>query len=185
MLLLWQDKSLKIIEQLGMIFMKLSESLWVKVSHMDGFKGKALPQEGGSVLKTKHELTAGFLYRAGAETPLNFRETFHVFRSMILKTFLSGGYPNRSSGIHRWGLDLSTGYPNTYFSWFSGYPPLTLVFLPGDEEFWFFSLRCLSRKSGSQHQLRIKTLPSWTPTWSFLQCLAHLDDLHGLIKIMG
>ena len=44
-----------------------------------------------------------------------------------------------SSGIHRWGLDLSTGYPNTYFSWFSGYPPLTLVFLPGDEKFRIFS----------------------------------------------
>ena len=52
--------------------------------------------------------------------------------------FLRGGYPNRNSGIHRWGLDLSTGYPNTYFSWFSGYPQLTLVFLPGDEKFRIF-----------------------------------------------
>ena len=75
--------------------------------------------------------------------------------------FLRGGYPNRSSGIHRWGLDLSTGYPNTCFSWFfSGYPQVTLAFLPGDENFRIFSLRCLSRKLGSQHQLRIKTLPS-------------------------
>ena len=53
--------------------------------------------------------------------------------------FHRGGYPNRSSGIHRWGLDLRTGYPNTYFSWFSGYPQLTLVFLPGDEKFRIFS----------------------------------------------
>ena len=45
--------------------------------------------------------------------------------------FLRGGYPNRSSGIHRWGLDLSTGYPNTCFSWFSGYPQLTLAFSAG------------------------------------------------------
>ena len=80
--------------------------------------------------------------------------------------FLRGGYPNRSSGIHRWGLDLSTGYPNAYFSWFSGYPQLTLVFRPGDENFQIFFLRCLSRKSGSQHQLRIKTLPSFTPLFN-------------------
>ena len=50
-----------------------------------------------------------------------------------------------------WGLDLSTGYPNTYVSLFSRYPQLTLVFLPGDKSFRLFS---------SQHQLRIKTLPS-------------------------
>ena len=35
-------------------------------------------------------------------------------------------------------MDLSTGYPNAYFSWFSGYPQLTLVFLPGHEIFGFF-----------------------------------------------
>ena len=84
------------------------------------------------------------------------------FSQKYFGNFLSGGYPNRSSGIHRWGLDLSTGYPNAYFSWFSGYPQLTLVFLPGDENFRIFFLRCLSRKSGSQHQVRIKTLPSST-----------------------
>ena len=69
----------------------------------------------------------------------------------------------RSIGIHqKIFLDLSTGYPNTCFSWFSVYPQLTLAFLPGDENFRIFFLRCLSRKSGSQHQLRIKTLPSST-----------------------
>ena len=74
--------------------------------------------------------------------------------------FLRGGYPNRSSGIHRWGLDLSTGYRNIYFSSFSGYPQLTLVFSAGRRKVSDIFLRCLSRKSGSQHQLRIKTLPS-------------------------
>ena len=94
---------------------------------------------------------------------VSFRPSL-IYLSFVTAGFLSrgggvlrGGYPNRSSGIHRWGLDLSPGYPNTYFSWFSGYPQLTLVFLPGDENFQIFSLRCLSRKSGSQHQLRIKT----------------------------
>ena len=91
---------------------------------------------------------------------LNFREKFRVSPRTILENFLSGGYPNRSSGIHRWGWDLSPGYPNTYFSWLSGYPQLTLVFLVGAEKFSDIFLRCLSRKSGSQHQLRIKTLPS-------------------------
>ena len=32
-------------------------------------------------------LTAGFLYRAGAETPLNFREKFRVSPRSILKKF--------------------------------------------------------------------------------------------------
>ena len=75
------------------------------------------------------KITAGFLYRAGAETPLNFRCSQKDFEKI-----LSGG-----SGIHRWGLDLSTGYPNTYFSWFSGYTQLILVFLPGDKQFCLFS----------------------------------------------
>ena len=52
--------------------------------------------------------------------------------------FLRGGYPNRSSGIHRWGLDLSTGYPNTYFSWFSGYPQLTCSFCRETKSFGYF-----------------------------------------------
>ena len=76
--------------------------------------------------------------------------------------FLSGGYPNRSSGIHRWGLDLSTGYPNTYFSWFSGYPQLDFGFSAGRRKVSDIFRRCLSRKSGSQRQLHIKTLPSKT-----------------------
>ena len=42
------------------------------------------------------------------------------------------------------------------FLWFSVYPQLILGFLLGDENFQTFVLRCLSRKFGSQHQLRIK-----------------------------
>ena len=61
------------------------------------------------------------------------------FSQKYFGKFLSSGYPNRSSGIHRWGLNLSTGYPNTYFSGLSRYPQLTLVFLPGDENFRIFS----------------------------------------------
>ena len=71
--------------------------------------------------------------------PPKLSRKFPSFSQNDFGNFLSGGYPNRSSGIHRWGLDLSTGYPNTYFSWFSGYPQLTLVFLPGDEKFRIFS----------------------------------------------
>ena len=81
------------------------------------------------------------------------------FSQNDIETFLSGGYPNRSSGIHRWGLDLSTGYPSTYFSWYSGYTQLTLLFYR-DTNFSVIFLRRLSRKLGSQHQLRMKTRPS-------------------------
>ena len=84
------------------------------------------------------EITAGFLSRAGAETPPKLSRKFRVFQNDFGK-LLRGGYPNRSSGIHRWGLDLSTRYPKAYFSWFSGYPQLTSVFLPGDENFQIFS----------------------------------------------
>ena len=34
-----------------------------------------------------HRITAGFLSRAGAETPLNFREKFRVFPRKILENF--------------------------------------------------------------------------------------------------
>ena len=38
-----------------------------------------------AVLRPK--ITAGFLYRAGAETPLNFRENFRVSPRTILENF--------------------------------------------------------------------------------------------------
>ena len=50
-------------------------------------------------IATRLLTTAGFLYRAGAETPLNFREKFRVFSQNDFGEFLRGGYPNRSSGI--------------------------------------------------------------------------------------
>ena len=75
------------------------------------------------------KISAGFLYRAGAETPLNFQEEFRVFPRTILEDFSA--------------VDTQTAV------------------LVSTAEVWIsFFLRCLSRKSGSQHQLRIKTLPS-------------------------
>ena len=38
-------------------------------------------------LSSRRKLTAGFLYRAGAETPLNFREKFQVSPKTILENF--------------------------------------------------------------------------------------------------
>ena len=80
-------------------------------------------------------ITAGFLYRPGAETPPKLSNKISSLSQNDFEIFLSGGYPNCSSGIHRWGLDLSTWYPNTYFSWLSGYTLVALVFLPGDKIF--------------------------------------------------
>ena len=70
-------------------------------------------------------------------------------RKIHTQTLIFLGF--RSLGIHSW-------------LWF---------FLPGDENFQIFSLRCLSRKSGSQHQLRIKTLPSHNemPPIYFIYCI--------------
>ena len=82
------------------------------------------------------KITARFLDRAGADTPLNFRENSDSQND--LEKFLSGGYPSRNSGIHRWGLTLSTGQPNTYFSWFSGDSQLTLVFSAWTKTFGYF-----------------------------------------------
>ena len=46
-------------------------------------------------------LTAGFLYRAGAKTPEIFEKIKKSFSQNDFGNFLRGGYPNRSSGIHR------------------------------------------------------------------------------------
>ena len=84
-------------------------------------------------------LMAGFLYRAGAETPLNFRENFRVFPRTLLENF--SAVDTRTAVLvptaEVWISAPDT--PNTNFSWFSGYPQLTLVFLPGDEKFRIFS----------------------------------------------
>ena len=105
-------------------------------------------------------ITAGFLYRAGAETPLNFRENFQVFPRTILENFAE---VDTQTAILVSTAEVWISGPDTQtpiFPWFSGYPQLTLVFLPGDEKVSDIFLRCLSQKSGSQHQLRIKTRPS-------------------------
>ena len=118
-----------------------------------------------------------FIQSWRAETlTLNFREKNPSFSQNDFGKFLRGGYPNRSSEIHRWGWDLSTGCPNTYFSWFSGYPQLTLVFLLGDEKFRIFSWGACReiRVSGSQHQLRVKTVPSFE--FSLVDCLSLLKS---------
>ena len=107
------------------------------------------------------DLTAGFLYRAGAETPLNFREKFPVFPRSILENFS--------------GVDTQTAVlVSTAEVWISApdtQTPIFLGFWVSTADFGFSAgrrkvsdifLRCLSRKFGSQHQLRIKTLPSWT-----------------------
>ena len=105
-------------------------------------------------------ITTGFLYRAGAETPLNFREKIRVFRRTILENFL--------------GVDTQTAVlVSTAEVWVSAPDTQTPIFLGvfwvSAADFGFSAgrrnvsdifLRCLSRKSVSQHQLRIKTLPS-------------------------
>ena len=103
-------------------------------------------------------ITAWFLYRAGAETPPKLSRKFPSFSQNDLEKILSGGYPNRSSGIRCWGLDLSGGYLNTYSSWFSGYTQLTLVFLPRDKNFRLFSW-------GACHKIRVSApAPYKNPT---------------------
>ena len=82
-------------------------------------------------------ITAGFLYRAGAETPLNFREKFRVFPRMILEISQGSQTAVLVSTAEVWISAPDTQTP--IFLGVSGYPQLTLVFLPGDEKFRIFS----------------------------------------------
>ena len=56
------------------------------------------------------EISGWFLYRAGTQTTPRVQESFRVSLSLSLSFSLSqndrhsGGYPNRSLGIHRQGL---------------------------------------------------------------------------------
>ena len=86
---------------------------------------------------SRSHTTAGFLYRAGAETPLNFWEKFRVSPRNILDNV--SAVDTQTAVLVSTAEVWSTGYPNTYFSGFSGYPQLTLDFLPGDEHFRIFS----------------------------------------------
>ena len=56
--------------------------------------------------------------------------------------FLSGGCPNRSSGVHQHWI------PNHVFFLVSGYTQLTLFFSARRRKFSVTFLRCLSRKLG-------------------------------------
>ena len=50
-------------------------------------RGRQRERERERQKDRKTEITAGFLSRAGAETPLNFREKFRVFPRTILEIF--------------------------------------------------------------------------------------------------
>ena len=86
------------------------------------------------LLKSRELLTAGFLYRAGAETPLNFRENFRVFPRTILEIFAE--------------VDTQTAVlVSTAEVWISGpdtQTPIFLGFLGIHSWLWFF---CREMKS--------------------------------------
>ena len=67
--------------------------------------------------RSKLRITAGFLYRAGAETPLYFREKFRISPRTILKHFSAVG---TQTGVLVSAAEVWIGYPNTYFSFFLG-----------------------------------------------------------------
>ena len=114
------------------------------------------------------KITAGFLSRAGAETPLNFREKFLVFPRTILENF--SGVDTQTAVLVS-TAEVWISAPDTQtpiFLGFLGIHSWLWFFCRETKIFRFFFLRCLSRKSGSQHQLRIKTLPSKnTIKWGF------------------
>ena len=66
-----------------------------------------------------------------AELALRPPKTFEKFPSFSQNDFLSGGYPNRSSGIHCAQVWISA--PDTY-------TPVFVGFLGAHRRFWFFSL---------------------------------------------
>ena len=68
-------------------------------------------------------MTAGFLYRAGAQTTPNFP-------SFSQNDFLSGGYPTRMFWYPLPRFGFQHQIPQRLLSWHSGYTPLFWVFLP-------------------------------------------------------
>ena len=101
------------------------------------------PSRPGAFTHRSPVITAGFLYRAGAENPLNFREKFRVCPRTILENF-SGWIPKPQF----WYPPLRFGYPNTY----------SVGFLGIHSRLWFF---CWKTKSfGYFPEVCIKTLPS-------------------------
>ena len=119
-------------------------------------------------------VTARFLYRAGAETPVNLWEKFRAFPRTILENFSA---VDTQTAVLVSTAEVWISAPDTQ-------TPIFLGFLGIHSWVWFFCretkslgfcfLRCLSRKSGSQHQLRIKTLPS---SWRFLPKCAQTQGM--------
>ena len=133
---------------------------WSLLELLETLRNFRVPR-GGSRSLQPPILTAGLLYRAGAETPLNFREKFRVFPRTILENFSAVDTQTAVlvSTAEVWISAPDTQTPILLVFWVS---TADFGFQAGDEKFWVFFLRCLSRKSGSQHQLRKKkkTLPS-------------------------
>ena len=104
-------------------------------------------------LQRKAKVTAGFLHRAGAESPLNFRETSEFFPERFWKISLRWipkpqfWYPLLSVWISRHRI------PKHLFFWVFWVSTAAFGFLPGDEKFWIFFLRCsaVHDLGGSQH----------------------------------
>ena len=82
-------------------------------------------------------LKAGFVYRAGTETPINFREEFRVSPRMVLKHFSA---VDTQSAVPVSTAEVWISARDTQTSIFLGfwYTQLNLVFLPGDKIFGYF-----------------------------------------------
>ena len=83
-------------------------------------------------------ITAGFLYRAGSETPLNFREKFRVSPRTILIKFSAVDTQTAVlvSTAEVWISAPDAQTPTSLC--FLGYTQLTLVFLSGEKNFGYF-----------------------------------------------
>ena len=128
------------------------------VSHQDS-EVHENQESGAGVIESVQEITAGFLSRAGAETPLNFREKFRVFPRTILE-IPQGWIPKPQFWYPPLRFGSQHRIPKRLFFLVFWVSTADFGFSAGRRKFSDFFLRCLSRKSGSQHQLRIKTLPS-------------------------
>ena len=98
--------------------------------------------------------TAGFSYRAGAETP---PPTFEKLSEFLSERFSQRWIPKPQFLYPLLRLGSQLRIPRPLFFLVFRFSPLFLVFVSGDK----FLLRHLSPKLGSQHQLRLKTPPSF------------------------
>ena len=107
-------------------------------------------------------ITAGFLYRAGAETPLNSRESFRVSPRTILKNFSA---VDTQTAVLISTAEVWISAPDTrtpIFLGFSGYTRWLWFFRRETKNFGYFP-EVPVWKLGSQHQFCVKTLPSRNP----------------------